>query len=197
MQEGKVVRLVAALLAAALLAASCSVQSKKSDFFGKIDPPAGQVLRYISGSEPESLDPQMSSGQPEARLDMALYDGLAEYHPKTMEPIPAVAERWVIDEDASEFVFFLRHNAKFSDGSPITAHDFVYTIRRGFRPELASRIAYLGFDIKYAEGFNEGGAFVHDPKTKRFLLATEAPPTGVPDAWPPCWAPATSSSRPP
>jgi len=175
MQEGKVVRLVAFALAAALLAAGCSTQSKNSEFFGKIDPPAGQVLRYISGSEPESLDPQMSSGQPEARIHLALYEGLAEYHPKTMEPIPAIAERWVIDEDASEFVFFLRHNAKFSDGSPITARDFVYTFRRGFRPELASRTAYLGFDIKYAQAFNEGGAFVHDPKTNRFLLATEAP----------------------
>src|SRR5437868_7380298 len=138
MPDSKAVRLVAFVLAAALLAASCTTRAARSDFFGKIDPPAGQVLRYISGSEPESLDPQMSSGQPEARLDMALYDGLAEYHPKTMEPIPAVAERWVIDEDASEFVFFLRHNAKFSDGSPITARDFVYTFRRGFRPELAS-----------------------------------------------------------
>src|SRR5436305_6216510 len=141
-----------------------------------MDPPAGQVLRYISGSEPESLDPQMSSGQPEARLDMALYDGLAEYHPKTMEPIPAVAERWVIDEDASEFVFFLRHNAKFSDGSTITARDFVYTIRRGFRPELASRTAYLGFDIKYAEAYNSVESFVRDPQTGRFLLASEAAP---------------------
>src|SRR5919199_5786874 len=97
MHEGKAVRIVAFALAAALLAASCSTQSKKSDFFGKIEPPAGQVLRYISGSEPESLDPQMSSGQPEARLDMAIYDGLAEYHPKTMEPMPALAERWVIN----------------------------------------------------------------------------------------------------
>ena len=66
MPDSKAVRVVAFVLSAALLAASCTTQAKKSEFFGKIDPPAGQVLRYITGSEPESLDPQMSSGQPEA-----------------------------------------------------------------------------------------------------------------------------------
>src|SRR5947209_1222893 len=174
MPDSKAVRLVAFVLAAALLAASCTTRAAKSEFFGKIDPPAGQVLRYITGSEPESLDPQMSSGQPEARIDMALYDGLAEYHPKTMEPMPSIAERWVINGDASEFVFFLRHDAKFSNGDPITAKDFVYTIRRGFNPELASRLAYLGYDIKYSEAYNSVESFVRDPQTGRFLLASEA-----------------------
>ncbi|MDT7809438.1 MAG: oligopeptide transport system substrate-binding protein [Acidobacteriota bacterium] len=176
MAEAKTARLVTFVLAAALLAASCAPRDRHNEFFGKVEPPPGQVLRYITGSEPESLDPQMSSGQPEARLDIALYEGLVEYHPKTMEAIPGIAERWTIDQDASEFVFFLRKNAKFSNGDPITARDFVYTLRRGLRPELASRIAYLAWDIKYAEAFNTGGAFVRDPKTGRFLLASEVPP---------------------
>jgi oligopeptide transport system substrate-binding protein len=179
MPDAKAVRLFALVLAAALLCASCAAPSGNSEFFGKTDPPAGQMLRYVTGAEPESIDPQMSSGQPEARIDMALYDGLAEYHPKTMEPIPSIAERWTIDEDASEFVFFLRRDAKFSDGSPITARDFVYTIRRGFRPELASRVAYLGFDIKNAEAYNSVASFVRDPSTGRFLLASEAAPAGA------------------
>src|SRR5919206_728304 len=156
MPDAKAVRLVALVLAAALLAAGCTTRAAKSEFFGKLEPPPGQVLRYVTGSEPESIDPQMSSGQPEARIDMALYDGLAEYHPKTMEPIPSLAERWVIDEDATEFVFFLRRDAKFSNGDPITARDFLYAFRRVFRPELAARAAYLGYDIKYAEAYNSG-----------------------------------------
>src|SRR5918911_2662185 len=174
MPDSKAARLVAFALASALLAASCTTRAAKSEFFGKNEPPPGQVLRYITGSEPESIDPQMSSGQPEARIDMALYAGLAEYPPKTMEPIPSLAERWVMDEDATEFVFFLRHDAKFSNGDPITARDFVYTVRRGFRPELASRVAFMAWDIKYAEALNTGGAFVRDPKSGRFVLASEA-----------------------
>ncbi|HYH84082.1 MAG TPA: ABC transporter substrate-binding protein, partial [Pyrinomonadaceae bacterium] len=176
MLNEKAVRLVAFILALAMLAASCTTQASKSEFFGKIEPPEGQVLRYISGSEPESLDPQMSSGQPEARLHMSLYDGLVEYHPKTMQPIPSIAERWTIDEDASELVFFLRRNARFSNGDPITARDFVYTFRRGLNPALASRVAYLAYDIKYAQGYNEGGVFVRDPRNGRFVTASEAAP---------------------
>src|SRR6516164_3604583 len=170
--------LIHLVLTGALSAAGCSAWASKSGFFGKTDPPAGQQLRYVTGSEPESLDPQLSTGQPEARIDMALYDGLVEYDPKTMEPIPSIAERWVVNEDATEFVFFLRHTAKFSNGDSITAKDFVYTFRRGFRPELASRTVYLGYDIKYAEAYNTGGAFVRDPTTGRFLLASDVAPTG-------------------
>jgi ABC-type oligopeptide transport system substrate-binding subunit len=72
------------------LAAACTTQADNSPYFGKTVPPEGQHMRYISGSEPESLDPQVSSGQPEARLHLGLYDGLTEYHPETAQPIPAL-----------------------------------------------------------------------------------------------------------
>jgi oligopeptide transport system substrate-binding protein len=178
MLSPKAVRTLASILTLALLCASCATQASSGDFFGKIEPPSGQVLRYISGSEPESLDPQMSSGQPEARLHMALFEGLVEYHPQTMEPIPAIAESWKGDEDNMEFVFFLRRDARFSNGDPITARDFVYTFRRGLTPELASRSAYMAYDIKYAQAFNEHAAFVRDPKSGRFVTAEEAVPAG-------------------
>ena len=174
MSKAERLRLFASVICFALLVAGCTAHAQKQEWFGVIRPPEGQTLRYVTGAEPESIDPQMSSGQPEARIDMALYDGLAEYHPKTMEPIPALAESWKVNEDASEFVFFIRHDAKFSNGEPITANDFVYTFRRGFKPELASRSAYLGYDIKYAEAYNSLGSFVRDPRTGRFLLASEA-----------------------
>jgi oligopeptide transport system substrate-binding protein len=178
MNTRQIARLLILSLAAALLLAACAPPAGKNDFFGKIEPPAGQTLRYISGSEPESLDPQMSTGQPEARLDIALYEGLVEYHPKTMEPIPAIAERWHVNGNASEFVFYLRHNAKFSNGDPITARDFVYTLRRGLAPELASRSAFLAWEIKNAEAYNTSGAFVRDPTSGRFLLASEVAKAG-------------------
>jgi oligopeptide transport system substrate-binding protein len=174
MPATKILRLVAFVLAVSLLATACSTHAARSEFFGKIEPPEGQVLRYISGSEPESIDPQMSSGQPEARLHLAIFEGLTEYHPKTMEAMPAIAERWVIDEDATEITFFLRKNARYSNGEPITAHDFSWSWRRGLDPALASRSAYLAYDIKYAQAYNEGSAFVRDPATGRFLLASEA-----------------------
>jgi oligopeptide transport system substrate-binding protein len=101
---------------------------------------------------------------------LALFEGLAEYDPKTSEPIPALAERWEVNKDWSEVVFYLRHDGKFSNGDPITARDFVYTIRRGLKPELGSRAASLAYPIKYAQAFNEGGVFVLDPAARMFLL---------------------------
>src|SRR6187200_1960650 len=134
------------------LAAACTTRAENSPYFGKTVPPEGQHMRYISGSEPESLDPQVSSGQPEARLHIGLFDGLTEYHPETAQPIPALAESWEPNSDNSEFTFHLR-NAKWSNGDPVTAQDFVYSLRRGLAPEFAARTAYLAYYIKGAQAY--------------------------------------------
>lgn len=149
--------------------AGCSTEAS-GKYFGKTSAPTNNVLRYISGAEPESLDPQIPNGQPEARILMALYDGLVEYDPKTMEPIPAIAESWEVNSDNTEYLFHLRRNAKFSNGDPITAKDFVYTFRRGFSPELASRSASLGYYIKYAEAYNSDRSFVRKKDGSYLLL---------------------------
>lgn len=158
------------IIFACLIAAGCLASARNNSFFGKTDPPRENVLRYVSGSEPESLDPQIPNLQNEARISLALFEGLAEYDPKTSEPVPALAERWVVNKDWSEVVFYLRHDGRFSNGDPITARDFVYTIRRGLTPRLGSRTASLAYPIKYAQAFNEGGVFVLDPGSKTYLL---------------------------
>src|SRR6185437_7148310 len=84
--------------------------------------------------------------------------------------IPALAERWDINNDSSEFVFHLRHNAVWSNRDPITAHDFVYSVRRGVSPALASQNAYLAFYINYAEAYFRKAVFAKDPKTNQFVL---------------------------
>ncbi|MCA1637442.1 MAG: ABC transporter substrate-binding protein [Acidobacteria bacterium] len=161
-------RLVIALIILSSFLASCT-SSATSRYFGQTAAPQDNVLRYVTGSEPESLDTQFVTGQPEARIMMALYDGLVEYHPKTMEPIPAIAESWEIGTDGTEYLFHLRKNAKFSNGDPITAKDFVYTFRRGLTPEFAARNAYLAYYLKYAEAYNSGQSFVKDA-SGQFLL---------------------------
>ena len=153
----------------ALCGAGCTTGSADTTYFGKVQPPEGQEMRYISGSEPESLDPVVSSSQVDARIMMALFDGLTEYDPKTGQPIPALADTWDINDDNSVFTFHLR-DAKWSDGSPITADDFVYSIRRGLSPALASRTAYLAYDISNAQGFNEGGVFARDAASGAFVM---------------------------
>lgn len=157
--------------------------SANSRYFGKTEAPKDNILRYISGSEPATLDPQISTGQPEARIYMAIFDGLVDYDPKTLQPIPAVAKSWEISPNVDEFLFHLRDNAKWSDGKPLTAKDFVYSIRRGFAPETVSQNAQLGYFIKYAEAFNGNQVFVK--KNNEFLLAkdfSDAPPAQKADA---------------
>src|SRR5712692_6010715 len=161
--------IVAGLLLLALISAGCSTSANNA-FFGATKPPRENVLRYVSGSEPESLDPQIPAGQNEARICIALYEGLAEYDPKTGEPIPALAERWEVNKDSSELVFHLRRDGRFSNGDPITARDFVYTIRRGLTPEFGARNASMSYPIKYAEAFNSSGVFVFDPNSRTYLL---------------------------
>ena len=167
------IRLGFALLALAIVTAGCRT-SANSRYFGETTPPARNVLRYVTGPEPESLDPQISDGQPEARILLALYEGLVEYDPKDLHPVPAIAESWEISPKVDEFVFHLRRNARWSDGMPITAHDFVYSFRRGFAPETVSRTAELGYFIKYAKAFNAKAVFVR--KNNQFLLAKDFAP---------------------
>ena len=152
---------------------SCTVASSNEEFFGTTTPPARNIFRYVNGDEPESLDPVVGNGQPEARLYMALYEGLVEYNPKTLAPDPAIAERWHTNNDSSEFIFHLRHNARWSNGDPIDANDFVYSFRRALNKKTASRNAYLAYYLKYADAYNQQRVFVRDPKTTEFLIAKD------------------------
>ncbi|MDQ3320982.1 MAG: ABC transporter substrate-binding protein [Acidobacteriota bacterium] len=130
-------------------------------------------MRYISGPEPESLDPQVGTGQVEQRIYLALFEGLVEYDPQTLEPIPAIAERWETNADSTEYIFHLRRDAKWSNGEPITARDFVYTMRRGLDPKLASRSAGQASYIKNAKAFNEGASFAQDAGSGEFVIDKE------------------------
>lgn len=165
-------QLITGLAITALLfgAIACQALATNEEFFGKTTPPARNQLRYVNGAEPESLDPAISSGQPEAHLYMALFEGLVEYDPKSLNAIPAIAERWDINNDSSELVFHLRKNARWSNGDPIDAHDFVYSIRRAISPETVSRTASLAYYIKYAQALNQKSVFVRVPGTNQFLL---------------------------
>jgi hypothetical protein len=83
-------RIITAILltSCGLVSLSCNVASGNEEFFGKTTPPERNILRYVNGPEPESFDPAISSGQTEARIYMALFEGLVEYHPKSLDAIP-------------------------------------------------------------------------------------------------------------
>ncbi len=171
-QLNSTVRYASFICLSAILFA-CSIPNENEPYFGRNVPPAENVVRYVSGPEPESLDPQVGTGQVEQRIYVALYEGLVEYDPQTLAPVPAIAESWETNSDSTEYTFHLRPNARWSNGEPITARDFVYTVRRGLDPQLASRAAGQAYYIANAKAFNEGAAFVQDANGE-FLNDEEA-----------------------
>ncbi|MDR1586684.1 MAG: peptide ABC transporter substrate-binding protein, partial [Treponema sp.] len=82
-----------------------------------------ELTTVFSKGEVE-LDFRKSYLASEAQLFTALYEGLFSYHPLTMEPIPAAAEKWQISDDKKQWTFTIRQNAKYWNGDPLQAGDF-------------------------------------------------------------------------
>ncbi|MFW2365031.1 MAG: peptide ABC transporter substrate-binding protein [Desulforhopalus sp.] len=117
---------------------------------------AGTTLRVATMGEPASLDPHKVSGTWENYVVGDMFVGLTTENPKA-EPVPGVAESWTISEDGMTYTFKLRKSS-WSDGTPFTANDFVYSMRRILLPETAAEYASLLYIIKGAEQINSGKA---------------------------------------
>jgi len=115
------------------------------------------ILLIGNGSEPMALDPHLVTGVPENRIIASLIEGLIAYHPTDDdEPEPGVAESWEHNADHSLWRFRLRENARWTNGDPVTANDFVYSWRRMLSPELGSQYAEMLYVIRNAEAFHQG-----------------------------------------
>lgn len=115
------------------------------------------ILLYGNGAEPKSLDPHLVTGVPENHIISSLMEGLISYHPTNdLEPEPGVAERWEHDEDFTVWRFQLRANARWSNGDPVTAGDFVYSWQRILSPVLGSEYAEMLYVLRNAQAFHEG-----------------------------------------
>ena len=79
---------------------------------------------------PRSFDPALAAARPETDVVRALYEGLTETDPSTLNAVPGVAESWIASEDHKVWTFRIRKNAKWSNGKPVTAHDFVRSWKR-------------------------------------------------------------------
>ena len=95
-----------------------------------------QALMMGNHSEPRDLDPQILTSQQEFNIMMALFEGLTAPNPKDLSPEPGVAERWDVAPDLMSYTFHLRKNAKWQNGDPVTAKDFIYSFQRMLSPKL-------------------------------------------------------------
>ncbi|HEY8615600.1 peptide ABC transporter substrate-binding protein [Phenylobacterium sp.] len=171
----------APLLAPALLAAAALSLAACQGGATRPACPHGQTcLEYGIEIEPLTLDPQKANLVSESRVLGDLMMGLTTETPDA-QPMPGMAQSWTTSADGLTWTFRLRE-AKWSDGRPVTADDFVYAYRRILDPKTASIYAYLVYILKNGEPANEGkapltavGARALDPKTLELTLEHPAP----------------------
>ena len=116
---------------------------------------AEMVLNRGNNGDPESLDPHKTSTVTEANILRDLFNGLVAQDAKA-ELIPGAAESWTVSEDGLVYTFKLRSGAVWSDGSPVTADDFVFAWQRVVNPETAAEYAYMLTPIVNAEDITAG-----------------------------------------
>ena len=160
--------LIAWLAALAVLAAA---GCRRSEYFGSVEPPESNVFRFNVGPEPEFLDPGMSTGLYDSRIEVLLFEGLTAKNPATLLPRPGMAERWDISPDGRIYTFHLRADALWSDGHPVTAQDFVYSWTRVLTPATGARYAGYLYPIVNAAEFNQGK--ITDPSQLGFRALDE------------------------
>jgi oligopeptide transport system substrate-binding protein len=116
-------------------------------------PPAD--FTFCNGTELKTIDPATVTGIPEGRVIAAIYEPLFRRDPKSLTPIPGVAESWEKSDDLRTYTFQLRADAKWSDGSPLTAEDFRYSFRRFLAPETQGEYAYQLWYVKNAARYSK------------------------------------------
>lgn len=112
---------------------------------------------YVRGNDgdPETLDQHKTSTVAEANVLRDLYEGLVIYNTRA-EVIPGVATEWSANEDGTVYTFTLRQDAKWSNGDPVTAGDFVFSLNRIMDPATGAKYANILYPIKGAEAINKG-----------------------------------------
>lgn len=143
---------------------------------------AKKILNYGNGAEPKDLDFQIVTGAPEHRFALTFFEGLVSEDPQ-LNLIPGVAEKWEISPDGLIYTFHLRADAKWSNGDPVTAEDFVLSYQRMITPALAAEYSYMLWHVVGAEDYNKGkltdftqtGFKALDAHTLRLTLRQPAP----------------------
>jgi oligopeptide transport system substrate-binding protein len=138
-------------------------------------------LTICNGDEPQTLDPAIVTGQLEGRICLALFEGLTT-RDAAGNIIPGMAQSWTRSPDGKTYTFIIRPDAKWSNGQPLTAHDFVDSWRRALDPATASEYAYQLYYLVNGEAygtrkitdFSQVGVKAPDDRT---LVVTLSHPT--------------------
>jgi oligopeptide transport system substrate-binding protein len=115
-----------------------------------------QIFHFGNGSEPQGIDPHIVTGVPEHHILISLCEGLTIPNPFGDGNLPGAAESWDISDDGKEYIFNLRRNALWSDGSKVTADDFVWSWKRILTASLGSQYPDMLYYLEGAYEYHNG-----------------------------------------
>lgn len=124
-----------------------------------------KILQLNNSEEPTSLNPSIGFDQLSWDPLNNLMEGLTRLDEDSLAA-PGVAEKWDISDDKLTYTFYIRDNANWSNGDPVTAADFEYAWKYMLDPETASEAAFLAYVIKGGEAYNSDEGSVDDVAVK-------------------------------
>lgn len=141
-----------------------------------------QELLFVLNNEPDTIDPTITSNSFATPFLVNCFEGLVTYD-ETGSVVPGNAESWEVSEDLTKFTFKLREGLKWSDGSPLTAHDYVYANFRVLDPATGGQYVNMISDYvlngtEYYAGeatAEEVGIKALDDLTLEYTLASPCP----------------------
>jgi ABC-type oligopeptide transport system substrate-binding subunit/class 3 adenylate cyclase len=144
--------------------------------------PCEAALRVSTSFVPNDPDPKSAIAWPNIQLCMQLFDRLVEAGPERTI-VPSLAERWEISDDGLRYVFFLREGLRWSDGTPLTAHDVEFGVKRILDPDSPGSSVAIYFVLENGQDFYLGrnrdadriGVRALDDQTVEFRLVAPAP----------------------
>ncbi|QFU77389.1 peptide ABC transporter substrate-binding protein [Halioglobus maricola] len=174
-------RLTASWLALALLPALSVLTACGTSESNVIQGNRDKILHLGNRAEPQSIDPHSVASVYDHQIAWALFEGLITLNPYTLQHEPGVAERWEFSEGDKVITFHLNPNARWSNGDPVTAHDFDWSFRRALNPKIASPMVESLYYIAGAEDYFNGvdtdslGVTAIDPQTLQITLKNPTP----------------------
>jgi len=151
--------LISALFLSGLLwvQAQCAIIDTSSYSLTLREANRNKILLITVGSEPRTLDPQAAQGVTEHHIIMAMIEGLVAPSLRDQSKVvPGMADRWEHNEDSSIWTFHIGEDREWSNGDPVTAHDFVFSYRRMLTASFGAQYAENLFILKGAEDYYKG-----------------------------------------
>ncbi len=133
------------LLILSLSHAGCFESHDPTTYYGNIVVPRAQEFRWSDGGLPQTFDPAFAAAPPDTDVVRAIFEGLTDYDPQTLAPVPGVATHWESSNDGRIWTFYLRDDAHWSNGEKVTANDFVRSWERTIKiGQLSPHTELLG-----------------------------------------------------